>query len=146
MTDLIKGTKAGTKNNWLRTHRDEVLVYYSEHGEKATREKYNIVKDLTWQHLLDGYSTPAAKLTKADRAIMKAEIAQEAANELKAEVKELKRQYGSFVSLLGEQLTQKFFIPLLRDKIEIPAELEYSPPDPLSLTNFNHELAKRGKL
>ena len=44
MTDF-SSMSGGTKQMWLRLHRAEVLAYFDAHGEAATRQEFNIVKD-----------------------------------------------------------------------------------------------------
>ena len=144
MTDFHPGLNGGKKQLWLRLHREEVLTYFELHGEAATRERYNIVKDDTWSRLLNpDVSRPKSKLTKADRAIARAEIAEQGLRELRREVRELKEQYGDFVPLVADQITRKFFIPLVSGSIELPPELEHKPePNPLDLTDFVRQLEK----
>lgn len=135
MPGFKPGMSGGEKQLWLRLHRDEVLAFFEAHGEVATRERYNIVKDTTWEHFLKGRQVRVSKLTKADRAIARAEIAEQGLRDVRHEVSELKDSYGRFVPLLADQITDKFFKPLLSGKIELPPELEYKPkPDPLRIT------------
>lgn len=144
MTDLVKGMSGGTKQKWLRLHREEVLAYLEHFGEVATRAKYNIRKQETWDRLLSPNTLqPKTKFTKADKAIMRAEIAEAGLREVRSEVRDLKEQYGRFVPFLADEITRKFFVPLLSGKVELPAELEYKPvPDPLSMANFQGRLGK----
>ena len=148
MAEIYPGMKGGAKQKWLRLHRDEVITYFELHGEQATRDRYNILKDETWRRLLNPNTRqPKSKLTKADRAIARAEIAEEGLREVKREVGELKMQFGRFVPLVANQITEKFFVPLLSGKLELPPELVYKPgPDPLDMTNFDGKLVKQGKL
>lgn len=126
----------GLKHNWLQVHRAEVLAYLEAHGELAARERFNIRKT-TWDSFIKPKVRQHKPFTTADKAIDKAEITAEGLREVRREVKELKEQYGQFVPLLAEQLTQKFFKPLLAGKIELPPELEYrEPEDPLKLADF----------
>ncbi len=136
-----KALKGGEKNLALRQHKSEILAFYEQNGEQATRERYNIRKDTTWKHFLNGRQVRMAKLTKADKAIARAEIAEEGLRDVRREIRELKDQYGQFVPYLADEITRKFFVPLMSGKVELPPELEYKPsPDPLDLTGF------RGKL
>ena len=136
--------KGGTKQKWLRLHRDEILAYYDANGEAATRARYNIRKDETWRRLLDpNILQPKTKLTKADRAIARVEIAEEGLRELRGEVKDMKQQFGRFIPYLADEITRKFFVPLMSGKVELPPELEYKPgPDPLDITDFQRKLEK----
>lgn len=130
----------GTKQKWLRLHRSEILAYYEANGEVPTRERYHIVKDTTWHNFLHKSKPESGKLTRADKALSRAEIAEEGLREVK---KELKEAYSRFVPFLADEIKNKFFIPLLAGKIELPAELEYKPaPDPLGLADFDGKLVK----
>lgn len=132
-----KGLKGGSKNLALRQHRAEIMAYYRDNGEKATRKKYAIVSDTTWVNFLNPRKVTTTKLTKADRATHKAEIAEQGLREVKREVQDLKDRYSKFVPLVAEELNNKFFKPLLKGKIELPPELEYKEkPDPLRITNI----------
>lgn len=141
MTELHPGLSGGSKQKWLRLHREEVLTYYEAHGEAATRERYNIRKDTTWQNFLNGRQARMTKFTKADKAIARAEIAEQGLRDVRREVHELKDQYGKFIPLLADEITRKFFVPLMSGKVELPPELEYKPkPDPLDITDFEGKL------
>lgn len=144
MTDLLK-LSGGKKQHWLRTHRDEVLAYYEAHGEAATRDHFNIVNPIAWRNFLNPgvRGDKGTKLTKADKAIARAEITEEAVKQLRQEIGELRESYSRFVPFLANELTHKFFVPLLAGKIEIPAELEYKPAaDPLALNDFRGKSKK----
>ena len=138
-----RSLKGGQKDLALRTHRAEILAYFEAHGEVATREWYNIRKNETWQHFLSPREVRHKMLTKADKAIIRSEIAEEGLREVKREVRDLKEQYGKFVPYLADEITRKFFVPLLSGKVELPKELEYKPaPDQLSLADFEGKLEK----
>lgn len=141
---LVPGMSGGRKNMFLRLNRAEVMAYYEANGEAATRERYNIKKQVTWDHLMNPKARrPNTKLSKADRALLRAEIAEQASRDAKREVQGLKDMYNQFIPHLANQLSEKFFIPLIAGKIELPAELEYkAKPDPLSLTDFEGKSAK----
>ncbi len=146
MTEFYPGLNGGTKHHLLEVHRDEILAYCEVHGEAATRERYNIAKDLTWRRLLNPNTRqPKTKFGKADRAIARAEITEAGLREVKREVRELKEQYGEFVPLVAEQLTKKFLAPLIGGAIELPAELQEKlkpGPNPLEITNIHRKLEK----
>ena len=138
----LQGLNGGSKQFWLRLHHSEVMAYYEAHGEAATREEFNIVKEETWQHILNPQRVHSPGLTKADRAIARVEITEAGFREVKREVRELKEQFGQFVPLMAEELKQKFFIPLLRGKISLPAAMERELEDSMSLADFQRKLVK----
>jgi hypothetical protein len=140
MRSELHGLKGGEKQQWLRLHHEEVIAYYEAHGELATRERFNIVKEEAWQHVLDTRSVHSPGLTKADRAIARAEITEAGVRELTQEIRELKEQYGKFVPLVADELNKKFFIPLLRGKLELPPSMEREPVDSLNLADFQRKL------
>ena len=142
MKPELKGLAGGKKQFWLRTHRSEVMAYYEAYGEASTREEFNIVKEETWQHVLNPRIVRSSGITKADKAIARAEIAEAGFREVKREVRELKEQFGQFVPLLAEELNKKFFIPLLRGKIDLPEAMEGEPEDLMSLADFQRKLVK----
>ncbi len=146
MTDLPdRGMKAGEKHKWLRLHYDEIMAYYQDHGEAATRAKYNIRKQASWDGLISGAAPRVPKFSKADRAIDMAKMAMESNREVKVEVRELRKDFRQFVNLVGNQVAAALIIPLIQAQIKLPAELEEKMADPLSFANFNPELAKQGR-
>lgn len=147
MTEIIpglKGMNGGTKMHYLNMHRAQILADYEQLGEAATRKKYNIKKQETWDRLLNGkVSRPKTKLTKVDRLEARVEMVEQGQRASTRRVNEIEDHFGKFVPYLAEQMTEKFFIPLMRGKIELPPELEEKPaPDPLSLADFPWKLKK----
>lgn len=135
MTELHPGLSGGSKQKWLRLHREEVLTYYEAHGEAATRERYNIRKDTTWQNFLNGRQARITKFTKADKAIARAEITEQGLRDARRDIHELEDKFSKFVPHLANEITEKFFKPLLTGVVELPPELEYKKSlDPLRIT------------
>tara|TARA_Y100000031_G_C8003168_1_gene284556 strand:+ start:143 stop:388 length:246 start_codon:yes stop_codon:yes gene_type:complete len=65
--------------------------------------------------------------------------------ETRRKVNELEKQFSRFVPLVANELTEKFFKPLLASTIDLPPEMEVKPePDPLDIRGFVEEL-KRGE-
>ncbi len=145
MTDLPdRAMKGGEKRKWLRLHYDEIMAYYQDNGEAATREKYNIRRDIAWDHFIGGEKPQMPKFSKSDRAIELAKIAIESNRELKGEIVGMRRDFRLFCETVGEDVKKGLIIPLLRAQIKLPPELEEKMTDPLSLNNFNGRLLKRG--
>ena len=129
--------KGGQKHQWLQLHRDEILFYYDRFGEAATMRCFNIQKsDTLWSILNPDGSEPQddEPVPQTEISKLKAEITEEAVNELKGKVQTLEAQYERFVELVASQITQKFLIPLLSTAIKLPVEFEVQPKkDRLSL-------------
>ena len=146
MSGLIPKMSGGKKQHWLRIHRGQILAYFKAHGELATREKYNMKQD-TWNRFMNpSASQPNTNLTKSDKAILRAEISEQGLRDVRKEVKELKENYGKFTDTVSTQLSDKFFKPLLREKIELPPELEHKEkPDLLKITSINIKQRRQPK-
>ena len=108
----VSGLSGGPKQKWLREHRQEVMSYYNEHDPDATMKRYNI-RPMTLDNFLREKQIHQDKLSKADKAVIRAEIVEQGLREVRHEVAEMKKQYEEFVPLIANQLTDKFFIPLL---------------------------------
>lgn len=136
MQKIDKSMSGGKKSMYLRNNRPEIMAFFEAHGERATRERYNIKKDDTWRRLLNpATNQPNPRLTKADKAALRAEIAEEGLREVKREVKDLREQYAQFVPLVADELTNKFFKPLLSGKVELPPDMIEKPKaSPLRLS------------
>lgn len=133
----VIGLSGGRKQLWLKQHRVEVMAFYSANGPEATMQQFVMKQDTLERFLNPTVRRSNTKLSKADRATIRAQIAEEGLRDVRAEVRELKAMYNQFVPYLADELKEKFFKPLLTGKIELPPELEHKPrPDPLSLTDF----------
>lgn len=77
------------------------------------------------------------RLTKADRALLQVEIARADIHELRQEVRLLKQLFERFQLSVGEQLIEKFFMPLLQAGIKVDSDLNIEEEDKLSLKDFN---------
>lgn len=125
---------------WLEQNRDLVLEFYREFGAEETRFAFNL-KEVTLEELLgQPTSKHRIQLTKADRAIAQAEIANEGVRELKQEVTYLRANFERFQETVGEQLIEKFIRPLLQKSLTLPRELELKEEeDPLDIRNFDRK-------
>lgn len=147
MNRAAKGLSGGRKHHFLVVHREEIIAYYEIHGEEATRAQYSIAKDTTWYNFLNGKPPRKRKLAKIDRLEARVGIAEEKARSANARVNELERQYSLFVPSLADQLTKKFFVPLVQGVIELPEELQLKEAeDPLDITDFVESRQKESKL
>ena len=79
--------------------------------------------------------------TGNDQALLIAQIAKEASIQTKARVENLEEKYGQFIELIADQLTRRFFIPLLKATIQLPSEFNRKAKEnPLSLTGLDLNL------
>lgn len=143
MDTRVKGLSGSKKRMWLRLNYAEVFSDYERYGREYTMQKYNLKSATLESFLSPSFNLNTVKYTKADRAIDRSEIVEEGVRQLRREVRDLRDQWGKFVPMLATQLTNKFFIPLISGKIELPPELEQKPEaDPLALSDFLNEWEK----
>lgn len=131
--------RGGRKQIWLRQHRETILAFYNSFGEKETRKTFCLT-ETTMQSLV----TPKAnrqrfsQMSKADRALARAEISEVGLLELRKEVKELRQLFDHFQQSVGEQLLTKFFLPLLQSGIKVDKVLDKpEATDPLRIDNID---------
>lgn len=68
--------KGGMKHKWLCEHRDLVLSFFEEFGEKATCDRFNLLPGTLYRLTVGekwSYRPPLPR--KDDRALLKSEIA-----------------------------------------------------------------------
>lgn len=93
----VVGMKSGTKQLWLRTHREDVLVYFRTNGEDATIAYYNMSPG-TLSRLLDDIPTTKryAELAPVARALEKSQYAVDMASAANSRLKAMEREIERF--------------------------------------------------
>lgn len=139
--DLEQFTKlrGGRKQMWLRQHRETILAFYNSFGEKETRKTFCLT-EITLQTLVTpkANSRRFSQMSKADRALARAEISEVGLLELRKELKELRQLFDHFQQSVGEQLLTKFFLPLLQSGIKVDKQLDTPETiDPLRIDNID---------
>lgn len=120
------GLRGGRKRLWLKVHRSEVVAYYEIYGATKTMTAFNLNKD-TLDRLLEDSGT-ATVLSDAEKALLRAEVAEQGLRDCRRDIRELKEQYGMFTEVVSDKLTQKFFSPVLHHILgELPPELVEKP-------------------
>lgn len=120
------GVKAGPKNLYLRSNRLKILDYLQMYGEIATRSRFNIVHQPTWDNFisLGRRGRPIKNLTKQDRYNLRIEMLEETNHELRNEIRKLREQYNQAIPLIVEQVKDALFDRLLETISNIPRRLE----------------------
>jgi hypothetical protein len=137
MTFELRGTSGGRKQMWLKQHRDMVLDFCATFGREATMEQFSMKGD-TLDSLIDSRRQEDLSFKIADRAIVKTEQTDVRVRELSREVGELKASYTRFTEVIGDELANKFFMPLFQLVIQLPEELRPKPAtDGLLLSDIN---------
>ena len=128
------GISGGRKNMWLRENWRLVTDFYHEFGFDATLKQFTMKPD-TLERFLDreGIEKKDIRLEKLN---LMAQMAIEGANEARRDVRELKGEYKHFTELVGQQLIEKFFVPVLRSAIKLPPELEEMQKPDLDITDL----------
>jgi hypothetical protein len=118
-------------------HRDLIIQFHQEFGPEATMKTFHLMR--TTLHNLLGSSKyePIPRITKADKALALAEIARADVQELRQEVISLKRLFERFQQSVGEQLLEKFFMPLLQSGIKVDENLKLEEKNELSLDDID---------
>ena len=120
------GVKAGPKNLYLRANRSKILDYLHLNGEAATRSRFYITKQYTWDNFLSQYrrGRPVNKLTRQERYNIRVEMLEETNHQLRTEIRELKEQYNQAIPYIVEQVKEAMFNKLLETISNIPRRLE----------------------
>ncbi len=134
MGKYYSGMSGGKKAMWLRLNEQLVLDYYDQFGESLTLRQFNL-KPSTLDSLFKREGI-VQEDPRYDRAVALAKIAVEGANEARREVRELKSQYSQFTELVGQQLLNNFFVPLLKSVVKLPPFLEAKPDRDLLLSDL----------
>ena len=135
--DKLATIKGGQKHMWLKQHQELVLEFHQEFGEEATKQTFHLTG--TTLHNLLSYPTNTRnyKLTKLDRALAQAEISRADIQEIRQEIILLRQLFERFQLSVGEQLIEKFFMPLLQTGIKVDSNLTIEEEDKLSLKDFD---------
>jgi hypothetical protein len=119
----VCGLKGGSKMLWLRCHREEVEDFYYEHGEAATKLRYELKGETLDAILKGGRHTPIVnKFTRVDKLEMSMEAYREDVKCLRSEVKELREAFSQFQMAVAGQLTKRILLPLLQGAIDFNSE------------------------
>lgn len=118
--DQFTKLKGGQKHMWLRQHREAILAFYESFGEEDTRKTFCLTEN-TLQSLIKSKPDERrfSRLSKADKALARAEISEAGVIELRKEVKELRQLFEHFQQSVGEQLLNRFFLPLIQSGIKV---------------------------
>jgi len=135
--DNVAKLKGGPKHKWLIEHKDLVIQFQQEFGPEATRETFHLKE--TTLHNLIGISAynHIPRLTKADRALAQVEILGANIQDLRQEIRTLRQIFERFQFSVGQQLVEKFFMPLLQSGIKISDDLNLDKEDVLSLKDLD---------
>ena len=135
--DKLVGLKGGPKHMWLTQHRDLVLEFHQKFGEEATKQTFHLTQNTLHNPLTSATTNHSYKLTKVDRALAQAEISRADIQEIRQEIRSLKQLFERFQLSVGEQLIEKFFMPLLQTGITVDSSLTIEEEDKLSLKDFD---------
>lgn len=128
--DQFTKLNGGQKHMWLQHHRELILTFYDEFGETATRTIFKL-RGETLHNLVNSKTSHNNynRLSKADKALAQAEIARADVQELRKEIRELRQLFEYFQQSVGEQLVNKFFLPLLQAGISVDYDLNLEKKD-----------------
>ena len=128
----VENLRGGRKQHWLRLNRQLVLDYYHQYGPEMTMQRFNIRRQLTLEAFLVGKPVEPAKLTVAEKALLKAEQAIEAYRENKHRINELEARIDDIEPLAEAGYS---LLAALRKVAEI--EFKHTlKVDPLDLADF----------
>ncbi|MFC2025336.1 hypothetical protein ACFLTG_02875 [Chloroflexota bacterium] len=137
--DQFTKLKGGQKHMWLEHHRVSILAFYDEFGETATRTTFNLTEQ-TLHNLINSTTSHRSynRLSKADKAISQAEIARADVQELRKEIRQIRQLFEHFQQSVGEQLVNKFFLPLVKAGLTIDYDLNLEKKDdPIRIDNID---------
>ncbi|MFC1965338.1 hypothetical protein ACFLWI_00070 [Chloroflexota bacterium] len=137
--DQFTKLKGGQKHMWLEHHRESILTFYDEFGETVTRRTFNLTEQTL--HNLVNFTTSHRsynRFSKSDKALAQVEIVRADVQELRKEIRELRQLFEYFQQSVGEQLVNKFFLPLLQAGLSIDYDLNLEKKDdPLRIDNID---------
>lgn len=133
------GLNGGSKNLWIKNHKEVILEYYAEHGLLFTLIEFNLqydtfdrfIRKYSRESKLTGRSKAIKRTGNSDRAFILAQQALIANAELRREIREMREEYGQLVQLIAGQITANIIEALKSINIELPAECRSK--DPLNL-------------
>ena len=136
------GMNGGQKAFWLRTHREDVLGYLESHDEDETRRHFGIAREYDFEALrkcwdFEAWHKVPTKLEKLETLI---KIQQEDIIQQRKEIRELKQLFFTFRESVSDQLTAKFFLPLMKAAIRLEPELE-TPKEIINPLDVKRNLA-----
>lgn len=133
----LHNLKGSRKMLWLNLHREDVLAYLELHGDTDTRRHYGLTTPYVLGELKKRWyvETRNKKLSEVGHLRVEVSILAADNSDLRKDIRELKEQYNLFRESVSDQLTKKFFIPLMRAAIHLEPQLEApeEPPDPLNV-------------
>jgi hypothetical protein len=137
----------GKKALWLRAHREEILGYLDSHGQDETCRRYGIAREYNFEELrycwdFEAWHKGPTKLEQLEGLI---KIQEEDIIQQRKEIRELKQLFLTFRESVSDQLTAKFFLPLMKAAIKLEPELE-TPKElinPLSISHISEQAHKK---
>lgn len=135
----LEGLNAAELQMWRRQHRKEILDYLEQNGKEATMKRYRFSHQDVFERFIEHPPPPrpsCEKFTKLDKVEMLAQMALASGRESKSEIRELKEAYEKFTDSVGDQLAQKFFLPLLRMALKVDPSLELKPDRSLEIDSL----------
>jgi hypothetical protein len=135
--DQLAKLKGGPKHMWLREHSDLIIQFHQELGTEATMKTFNLTGTTLHNILGSSKYEPIPRITKADKSLALAEIARADTQELRQEVNTLKQLFERFQQSVGEELVNKFFMPLLQSGIKVNENLKLEEKNELSLDDID---------
>ena len=136
--DNFNKLNGGQKHMWLENHREFILDFYNDFGEATTRKTFNLKGDTLHNLLIPRmYTRTNRRISTADRALAQTEIVKADLKELRKEVKLLTQLFERFQQSVGEQLIDKFFLPLLQSRIQIDKDLNLPQKEELRIDNID---------
>lgn len=138
----VVGLSGGPKQSWLRMHRGEVLTCYHECGPEYTMLRFNM-RGYTLRNFLVSKPVDYEKLTKADRAIKKAEVAIEAVREVKHRLNDVEAQLEELAPMA--QIAYGFLEAVARAMPVIELKESLERQDPLRLSDMGKSRKNEAK-
>lgn len=126
--DSLSNMKGGNKQKWVRENRPMIVWYHDMFGREATLTNFHLT-DYTLDYLLTHSDRPQGwQMTKPDKALAMAQIADAGISELRARINTLEDEYRKFLDYFANRIGTAFAL-MLRCGLDITKELdgEYEP-------------------
>jgi len=116
---FTRGMNGGNKKKFIQENKEFILKYLSMFGEDDCTERFQVDR-LTLEGLMDSHYQLLDPLTELEKSILMSKMAMESVRQLRFEVSKLKKEFEGFQGSVSEQLTEKFFKPLLQNVLKAP--------------------------
>jgi hypothetical protein len=124
----LEGVRGGSKQLFIKLHREEILEYYGKHGPEATRNRFMLKTETLEDIIVNERNTDATGITRLDKIETRLEIFAEDNRCLREDNTEFKELFFRFQEAVASQVAHKILLPLLQRAIQLDDSFVMQPP------------------